>query len=315
MAVEIRLRKKYNNFALDVQFKTESKRIGILGASGCGKSMTLRGIAGVQHVDEGYVKVGEEILFDSSNRINRKPQKRHVGYLFQNYALFPTMTVAENVMAGLHGSKAENQKRMKMMLQRFQLEKVERNLPEELSGGQQQRVALARIMAYQPEVILVSHNRDEIYRFSDELFIMEEGKVLCQGKTKEVFLNPRLKTAARLTGCKNIAAIERKDTQTFEVPDWRGVVHCKKPIPEHAAYIGYRAHEFCPIWGNEIENCIPFQLKSAAELPFEKKYFAQGNNGEEICWFVQRDQWKTLEKKGFPDYLQIVEEHILFLED
>lgn len=346
MSIKISLKKRFDNFTLDVQFETKSKRIGILGASGCGKSMTLRGIAGVQHVDEGYVQIENQVLLDSAQRINLKPQKRHVGYLFQNYALFPTMTVGENVMAGLHGSKSENQDRMHAMLKRFQLENLENHLPEELSGGQQQRVALARMMAYQPEVILldepfsaldsylsdrlqqellemlknyegtvilVSHNRDEIYRFSDELLIMQEGKLICQGKTKEVFASPKTKAAARLTGCKNIAEIEKTGDHTCKIPDWNATIRCQNMIPDDATHIGYRAHEFRPIWGDAEDNCIPFQLKSMAELPFEKKYFVQGNNGEEICWFAQRDQWNALESNGLPDYLQIKEEEILFL--
>ena len=93
MAIEVRIKKKLGNFQLDIDFKTEENRIGILGASGCGKSMTLKCIAGIETPDEGRIIVDGTLLYDSAKKISLKPQKRHIGYLFQNYALFPTMTV------------------------------------------------------------------------------------------------------------------------------------------------------------------------------------------------------------------------------
>ncbi|MFQ6960008.1 MAG: sulfate/molybdate ABC transporter ATP-binding protein, partial [Clostridium sp.] len=236
MAVEMKFKKKLGTFMLDMHLESNSRRIGILGASGCGKSMTLKSIAGIVTPDEGRIAIDQKEVFDSENKVNWKPQKRNVGYLFQNYALFPTMTVKDNISAGLKGTKAEKADRVEEMLQKFQLNGLGDRLPGELSGGQQQRVALARIMAYEPDmilldepfsaldvflkdrlqqemleiladyegtVILVSHSRDEIYRFSEELLIMDDGRIVCCGKTKEIFENPQWKEAARLTGCKN----------------------------------------------------------------------------------------------------------------
>ena len=160
--------------------------------------MTLKSIAGIISPDAGTIRIGEQIVFDSGKKINVKPQNRRAGYLFQNYALFPNMTVEQNIAAGLSGSREEKRKRVREMVGKFQLDGLERRLPGELSGGQQQRTALARIMAYKPEiilldepfsaldiylkdnlqremenmlkdyegtVILVSHDRDEVYRF------------------------------------------------------------------------------------------------------------------------------------------------------
>ena len=101
VAIEVRMKKKLGNFQLDIDFKTDENRIGILGASGCGKSMTLKCIAGIETPDEGRIIVDGTLLYDSAKKISLKPQKRHIGYLFQNYALFPTMTVEENIAAGL----------------------------------------------------------------------------------------------------------------------------------------------------------------------------------------------------------------------
>lgn len=220
MAVAVNVKKKLGDFTLQAEFTGEASRIGILGASGCGKSMTLKCIAGIETPDEGEICVNGKTMFSSTQKINIKPQQRKTGYLFQNYALFPTMTAAENIAAGVRGSRAEKQKRVSEMIAAFQLEGLEKRLPGELSGGQQQRVALARIMASEPEmilldepfsaldmflkeqlknelmemlkdykgtVILVSHDRDEIYQFSEELLIMDKGSVIACGKTKEIF--------------------------------------------------------------------------------------------------------------------------------
>ena len=234
MAIDIKIKKEFGRFCLDVSMQSKGKRIGILGASGCGKSLTLKSIAGIERPDEGYVNINGRILLDTNQKIDLKPQQRRVGYLFQNYALFPTMTVEENIAAGLTGKKAEKMEKVHRMMERFQIQGLEKHLSGQLSGGQQQRVALARIMVYEPDVILldepfsaldahlrdrmlrellelledydgtailVSHSRDEIYSFSEEILIMENGKGICMDKTKELFDNPQWEAAARLTGC------------------------------------------------------------------------------------------------------------------
>lgn len=349
MAIEVRIKKKLGNFQLDIDFKTEENRIGILGASGCGKSMTLKCIAGIETPDEGRIIVDGTLLYDSAKKISLKPQKRHIGYLFQNYALFPTMTVEENIAAGLQGRKEEKRRRVVEMMEKFQLLGLGKQLPGELSGGQQQRVALARIMAYEPEVILldepfsalddflkdrlaqemldllkdyrgtvvlVSHSRDEIYRFTRELLTMADGMQISYGGTREIFANPGRKKTARLTGCKNIAEAKRIDGRHLEVPEW-GITLClNENIPEKVAFVGVRAHEFIPVWGDAGSNCIPVNVKSSAILPFERKYFLAGAEGseEDICWFLQRDKWPLIDRKGMPDFLMMPEEKILLLE-
>ena len=349
MAIEVRIKKKLGNFQLDIDFKTEENRIGILGASGCGKSMTLKCIAGIETPDEGRIIVDGTLLYDSAKKLSLKPQKRHIGYLFQNYALFPTMTVEENIAAGLQGGKEEKRRRVVEMMEKFQLLGLGKQLPGELSGGQQQRVALARIMAYEPEVILldepfsalddflkdrlaqemldllkdyrgtvvlVSHSRDEIYRFTRELLTMADGMQISYGGTREIFANPGRKETARLTGCKNIAEAKRIDGRHLEVPEW-GITLClNENIPEKVAFVGVRAHEFIPVWGDAGSNCIPVNVKSSAILPFERKYFLAGAEGseEDICWFLQRDKWPLIDRKGMPDFLMMPEEKILLLE-
>ena len=112
MAMEVKIHKKLGEYELDVHWKSTKKRIGILGASGSGKSLTLKSIAGIEHPDQGHIQIGDHVLYDSDSRICLKPQKRNVGYMFQNYALFPTMTVEQNVGAGLAGDKKKKQEQV-----------------------------------------------------------------------------------------------------------------------------------------------------------------------------------------------------------
>ena len=358
------IHKNIGDFKLNLTIASDAKHIGILGASGSGKSMTLRIIAGIEKVDSGYIEVNGRTLLDTCSKVNLKPQERNVGYMFQNYALFPTMTVLQNVMAGIKGSKAQRREKASDMLRKFGLEGLEKRLPGQLSGGQQQRTALARIMVTEPElilldepfsaldgylrdrmqvemlemlesyagqVVLVSHNRDELYRFSEELFVIKEGEVLRSGETKEIFRDPGRVEAAKLTGCKNFARVRVLDEHTIEVTDWGITLKVEGLVPEDTKAIGYRAHYFEPVWGERRPNCIRFNPARVDDLPFEKNYYikpeaekskgnlSKGNRSKDggeglICWFVQREEQKKLEEKGLPDYLRLHEEAILYLK-
>ena len=348
MSVQLELKKKLAGFTLDIHFSSDSKRIGILGASGAGKSMILKCIAGIEKPDEGLIRLDQRILYQGEKGINPKPQSRKVGYMFQNYALFPHMTVKENIGIGIKGKKEERNRIVESFLERFRLTGLESRFPSEISGGQQQRVALARILAYEPEailldepfssldiylkdrlfyemteilkdyqgtVILVSHNRDEIYRFSEELLIIDQGRTVISGSTKDLFSCPGKKEAAVITGCKNIIPAERKGSHELYIPDWNISLFLTRSIPDNISWVGVRAHDFLPVWGKEKKNCLPFLQSRIDELPFETNYYllSPSKNGEDICWFVQRDTLSLIREKGNPDYLEIPEEKILLL--
>lgn len=154
MAVKVNIEKNFRDFSLKVDFEGSSAAIGLLGASGSGKSMTLRCIAGIETPDNGRIVINGKTVFDSEAGIDLKPQKRRIGYLFQNYALFPTMTVEQNIRCGYRGEKSSAREKVADLIRRYHLEGLEKRLPSQLSGGQQQRVALARTLAQNPQIIL-----------------------------------------------------------------------------------------------------------------------------------------------------------------
>ncbi len=352
MRLYAEINKKIGGFHLRTRIESNAKKIGILGASGSGKSMTLRSIAGIETPDSGRIEINGNTLYDSEKKINLKPQKRNIGYMFQNYALFPTMTVLQNVCCGLKGDKNENRALAMEMIEKMGLRGLENRLPGELSGGQQQRVALARIMVCKPQVILldepfsaldlylrdrmqhemlemledyegqtimVSHNRDELYRFSDDLFVIQDGIVLQHGERDEIFDSPASYEIAKLTGCKNISTVRIVDGHTLEAEDWGVTLKLEKDIPEGTKYVGYRAHHYIPVWGERKKNCLKCTLLSADFLPFETNYYIQPETGstetdKRICWFVQKKAGDLLQKNGMPDYLEMTEDYILLLK-
>ncbi len=312
MAIDVCIKKKLKGFTLDISFCSNGKSLGILGASGSGKSMTLRCIAGIQKPDQGRIVINDRVLYDSDKRINLPPQQRKIGYLFQNYALFPNMTVRQNIKIGMDYSNGEKERRLKELISRFQLEGLEERYPVELSGGQQQRVALARILAYEPDIIMmdepfsalnsvlkeqlqqelldllqqyekdvliVSHSRDEIYRFSEELVIMDNGKRLLSGYTKHLFKNPIKREVAKLTGCKNLAKIEKLDENKVMAKDWNIVLTTDKNIHKEHSYIGIRAHDIEIVNNRRDENLFEVEVEAVIEMPFEMHYYVTNRIG------------------------------------
>lgn len=339
--LKVNIQKKLKEFDLDVNFELKEGCLGILGPSGCGKSMTLKSIAGIVNPDEGFISFNngnETIYFDFNKKINLKPQNRNVGYLFQNYALFPNMTVEENVAAGL--SKDDDKTIVSDMIKRFHLQGLEKRYPRQLSGGQQQRVALARILAYGPDVILfdepfsamdtylkeqlrielvnllnnfdglsilVTHDRDEAFQFCDELLILDEGKIIAKGNTHELFENPKKVQVARLTGCKNISKIEIIDEYHVKALDWGITLEVSEKISNNITHIGIRAHDFTAAQSDDINSFDTINAKKL-EMPFEWEITLA--NG--IWWKYD----KPIRSHEFevPKFLKVDPKNIILLE-
>lgn len=163
--LEVQIYKKLAEFDLDVSFQVNDNILGLMGASGSGKSMTLKCIAGIETPDQGRIVLNNRVLFDSEKKINVPIQKRNVGYMFQSYALFPNMDVYENISVGLRARKVKDVDIVvRKVMKQFQISELASIYPKQLSGGQRQRVALARLMAYEPDVLLL----DEPFSALDE---------------------------------------------------------------------------------------------------------------------------------------------------
>ena len=339
--LKVNIQKKLKEFELEVDFELKKKRLGILGPSGCGKSMTLKSIAGIVNPDNGVVSLTvdeENIYFDSNKKINLKPQKRNVGYLFQNYALFPNMTVEENIAVGV---SKDDKKTVSEMIKRFHLEGLEKRYPRQLSGGQQQRVALARILAYGPDVILldepfsamdaflkeqlrielvntlkdfdgfsimVTHDRDEAFQFCDELIVLDKGKIIAKGDTYEIFENPRKVEVARLTGCKNISKIEIIDDYHIKSLDWGLTFEVSEKVSPNITHIGIRAHAFSAGKNNDV-NAFDTKNATLMEMPFEWEITLA--NG--LWW--KHDKHIYDHDFLIPEYLKVDPKDIILLEE
>ena len=345
MSLEVNITKRFDGFSLHAEFTAGDTAVAILGASGCGKSMTLRCIAGIVRPDRGRIVLDGRVLFDSEQGIDLPPQQRNVGLLFQNYALFPNMTVEQNILCALKKEKdpAARKAACAEALRAMRLEALAHRLPSELSGGQQQRAALARILAGKPRILmldepfsaldsylreevegevgsllsgfagtalLVTHNRDEAYRLCREMIVMDSGTVLRTGTTRDVFADPRTRTAARLTGCKNIMPCTRLDEHHVRLTGWERDLTVALPVPESCCAVGIRAHDFMPAAG-EHPNRLPVQVGSFSENPFDWNVICTSVNGTEKLWWKVSKTTLSSPPPAAPAELQVTPENIM----
>ncbi len=345
MSLIVDIYKELGSYILDVQFEAENGITCLLGASGCGKSYTLKCIAGIEKPDRGHIELDGVVLFDSEKKINLPPQKRKVGYLFQNYALFPNMTVRQNILCGLKKEKdsAVKEKKLQEMLKLMQLEGLEKHKPAQLSGGQQQRVALARIMVNEPrmlmldepfsaldahlrdslkielrdmlqsygrEVLMVTHSREEAYNMSSRIAVMEQGKILCLKGTKELFADPGSVPAAILTGCKNIVDAKKIGEYEVEVPSWGVRLKTAQPVRDDLRAIGIRAHFFNAAAPNN-RNRVVYQeeMEEPFEMIIQFRFENQTPDSPPVWWRMTKDR----KPQQFPQELGVAPVNILLL--
>ncbi|WP_330203364.1 molybdate ABC transporter permease subunit [Cyanobacterium sp. Dongsha4] len=296
----VQIQKQLSEFCLDVNFKTDQTPLGLLGASGAGKSMILRCIAGLETPDRGLIILNGKVLFDSSQKINLPPRERNCGFLFQNYALFPHLTVAENIAFGM--SPKQSYREMKTEIERqlitVGLSGMGNYYPKQLSGGQQQRVALARAKASEPEIMLldepfsaldtylrdkqekllrnslihyqgvtlfITHNLEEAYRVCPHLLIIDQGSAIASGRKQDIFEHPPNFRSAQLTGCKNFSSVEVIDHNKIKALDWNCILEVIEPVSPSLQHIGIRAyHLVFPDTHNQI-NTFPCWLATISE--------------------------------------------------
>ncbi len=326
MSLYCEVKKRFSAFTLDVKFEVSDENVALMGASGCGKSMTLRCIAGIEKPDSGKIILNGRTVFDSENNINLAPQMRKVGFLFQDYALFPNMTVKKNIMTVMAKDERKN---VDKFIAAYHLSGLEDRFPSQLSGGQKQRCALARMMACEPEIIMldepfsaldsylrwqmerevvstmkefgktvlfVSHDRDEVFRISDKVVVMEDGvnEEICS--KHKLFAYPKTYTDALLTGCKNICYAYHKGGRVF-APHFGLDFECSKPT-EELAYLGIRARRILPsfLTAPGVDAILlEYEIISVTEGVFSYILLVKPQNAEGLIrWEIRKDVYSQL---------------------
>jgi molybdate transport system permease protein len=288
----VNIQKQLPNFLLQVNLQAGDQPIAILGESGSGKSMLLKCIAGMETPDTGQIILNGRALFDSDRRINQPSRDRHIGIVGQTYALFPHLTVAQNLTLGL----TQKQRRSPATVQQVAATLKQINLsgfgdryPHQLSGGQQQRVALARAFMQHPQILLldepfsaldthlrhqmerelkhllgtypsitlmVTHNIDEAYRLCPQLLVLEQGRAIAAGPKQHLLDQPQTVTVAQLTGCKNISLATAVSSHTLRAIAWDCLLETAEPIPPDLTHVGFRAHHI------KIQSPHPAEVRS-----------------------------------------------------
>ena len=301
MSLVVSIEKDLKRFNLEVNFIQPKGILGLFGQSGSGKSMTLKCIAGLEAPSKGIIKINDKVLYDSQNNINLSPQDRKIGYLFQNYALFPHMTVIENIEIGLTKySKSEKRTISLEYIKKFKLEGVEKLYPWQISGGQAQRVALARVLVTEPEVLLldepfsaldynlkrnmelelvellkdykgnvifVTHDVDEMYRICDDVIIYNNENTNTKRNVKELFYKPNSKLEAIITGCTNISKCKKLAHDKVLAIDW-GHEYTLEFSNKDINYIGIRKEDIILSKDNYEINSREFVIRKIIENPF-----------------------------------------------
>ena len=348
MKLVVNIEKHLRDFTLAADFTLTDTTFALLGASGSGKSMTLKCIAGLERPDRGQIVLNERILFDSEKGINLPPQARSVGYLFQNYALFPNMTVRENITFALSGTQEEKERIFAENVARFSLEGLENAYPAALSGGQQQRVAFARILARGADVllldeplsaldthlkwqietalreilamqdisaILVTHDRDEAFRIAQEIATVDRGQLTPPMDKHELFRNPGTCAATTLTGCKNISAAQRVDETHVAATDW-GITLRVADTATDVRHIAVRAH-YLVLASESDANALPARIDEVIESTFTyivMLRFAEG--AVPIRWEIDKATWHAHEAGiGGTLYFNFPVEELMLLRD
>ena len=346
--------KPLSGFPLDVGFEIGPEVLGILGASGSGKSMTLRCIAGLETPSCGKIAVNGKVLFDSEAGINVPSKDRRIGFLFQNYALFPHLTVAENIAFGLqHLSEDEQKLRVKEQLISVQMLGMENRYPQQLSGGQQQRVALARSIAPNPDLLLldepfsaldthlrsqlerelmqtlanyrgitlfVSHNLEEVYRVCKNLLVLAEGRPIAFDTKEHIFDRPRNFTVAQLTGCKNFCAAKPIAETVIEAIDWGCNLTVVERVPKSLVFVGIRAHQVSFVSGCDRPNTFACWIASIVETPHRVtlylKLHSPPHDAQDyhLQAEVFKEKWRVMQDNPFPWYVHFEPIRLILME-
>lgn len=351
MSLYVDIKKKFSGFNLEVGFEAGADTVGLLGPSGSGKSMTLRCIAGIETPDSGRIVLNGNVLFDSKKGINLPSRKRRIGFLFQNYALFPNMTVENNISFGLRDlSTSKQAEKVGKMINILHLQGLEKRYPSQLSGGQQQRVALARALVIEPEALLldepfsaldehlkdsmlvqmvetladyrgvtlyVTHNMEEAYRVCKDLVVLSSGRLEASGNKESVFMNPPTVGTARITGCKNLSPARLISPCEIEVVDWGVRLKANIGSISSVGHIGIHAQYIDLAEAGDKENTVSCRASFTSETPFGVTVYlsvenkASGNGDYLLQWELPREKWEKIRDIPQPWKLKLKPERLM----
>ncbi|MGF1538559.1 MAG: molybdate ABC transporter permease subunit [Elainellaceae cyanobacterium] len=350
--LQVNIEKRVPGFHLRVRFRAGRDPLGLLGASGSGKSMTLRCIAGLDTPSKGRIVLNGRVLFDAQNQINLPSRDRKVGLVFQNYALFPHLTVAQNIAFGMPAPKAKRFDKVVLYLEQIGLAGLGDRYPHQLSGGQQQRVALARSLAMQPDLLLldeplsaldtylrsqierllievfstyggvalfITHKLEEAYRVCTDILVLSEGQILAQGHKKDIFSRPPTFEVAKVTECKNFSFAHALDQTQIEASDWGCPLEVNDPIPAELAYLGIRAHHIKFPEKTDQSNTFPGWLAAISETQHRVSLYIKLHAPPEhpqdyhLQAEVYRERWNRLRSRPFPWNIQLDPVHLIMM--
>jgi molybdate transport system permease protein len=346
------IEKRLPNFHLQVALNTDDQPLGLLGSSGAGKSMILRCLAGIETPNKGRIVLNNRVLFDSEKKINLPIDQRKIGFLFQNYALFPHLTVAQNIAFGIPKYINAHEEVEKQLIT-MHLQGFGNRYPHQLSGGQQQRVALARALASKPEALLldepfsaldthlrsqleqqvteilddysgvtlfVTHNMEEAYRLCPNLLVLDQGKAAHYGSKYEIFQHPASVNVAQITGCKNFSRANILSPQKIEAIDWGCTLEVREKIPAKLSHVGIRAHHLIFRKDPQQVNTFPCYLVRTSETPHRMTVFLKlhsaGNHTHDyhLQGEIYKEKWLNIQEQSFPWYVHLEPSRLLLME-
>lgn len=347
MSLYVDIEKQFSSFKLKVNFESKNEVLGLLGESGSGKSITLKCISGLITPDKGKIILNDKVFFDSEKKINLSPQLRNTGYLFQNYALFPTMKIKNNIKIGISDMPKEKQNLlMNEYIKKFGLSGLEDHYPWQLSGGQMQRVALARALITSPDILLldepfsaldmhlrnnmekellsiikdfnknvvfVTHDISEAYRVCDEIIVYENGKSLKKRTKHDLFTHPKTLSEAKLTGCKNISKASKISDNSIMAEDFGYEFIFSEKVPDYIHYLCIRSHNINISENINSRNTYPYTITNIIENPFDYTLYIRkdlNSNNKPIEFTMSKDNFNY--KIGDFLYVKFMEDKLFY---
>ncbi len=352
-SLTVDIERSLSTFQLSARFSVDCQPLGLLGASGAGKSQMLRCISGLETPDSGKIVLNGRVLFDSKTGVNVAACDRQIGFVFQNYALFAHLTVAQNIAFGMRAiPRSQRAARVAHYLEMMELMGLGDRYPYQLSGGQQQRVALARALAIQPEILLldeplsaldtylrsqieklliqtladyagvtlfVTHKLEEAYRICSNLLVLSEGQVLANDRKEQIFRHPPTFAVAQVTECKNFSQVTSIGDRVIAAVDWNCQLIVDFPVPPDTRWVGIRAHHIQFSTTPDAVNTFPGWVAMTSETQHRITLYIKlhhppiSTQDYHLQAEVYREKWERLEPNNSPLYVRLDADYLMLM--